>query len=281
MKQQTGKPQEDSEVWHEGACPPYVALAHQFVASDSWSMPERQIKHHQLQYMTEGEGFIPVEDTVYEMKQGDLLYIPPHFPHSSWKRTNLPYACISVSFHFGDAPLPPLGYLGSATLFASLSELPVHRRLRRLVSYKHQTGAAAVLECQSELLGILAELSRMAEEDGPCGSGRRRNAGAVLQIKNHLLEHYRDTLSLEDLERLTGFSVNYVIRIFKDATGMTPFQYLRWTRLQKALELAFHTSMTVGEIALELGYSDVRAFGKMFKKSMGSTFSAYRDGMFL
>src|SRR5690606_21204194 len=103
----------------------------------------------------------------------------------------------------------------------------------------------------------------------------------VLQIKNHLLAHYREPLKLEDLEQLTGFSPNYVIRIFKDVIGMTPFQYLRWVRLQKALELAFHTSMTVGEIALEVGYADVHAFGKMFKKSMGSTFSAYRDGMFL
>lgn len=280
MTQDLGKPQEEPELRRENLFPPYIVLAHQFVASSNWYMSERQLRHYQLQYTTEGAGFIRVGDAIYEVRQGDLLYIPPHLPHSSWKTASHPFACISVSFHFGDLP-PPLAFLEHTVLFTAVAELPVHRRLRRLVSYKHQPGAAAILECQSELLGILAELSRIAEEEDPGSHDRRHNAGVVLQIKNHLLAHYREPLKLEDLERLTGFSPNYVIRIFKDVIGMTPFQYLRWARLQKALELAFHTSMTVGEIALEVGYADVHAFGKMFKKSMGSTFSSYRDGMFL
>ncbi|MBO9607409.1 MAG: helix-turn-helix transcriptional regulator [Paenibacillaceae bacterium] len=281
MTQESGKPQEEPELRLQSQFPPHVVLAHQFVASLNWRMPERILKYYQLQYTTEGIGFIQVGDAIYELGQGDLLFIPPHLSHSSWKTASQPFACISVSFHFGDSPPPPLAFLERTALFAAVAELPVHRRLRRLVSYKHQPGMAAILECQSELLGILAELSRIAEEEDPGSHDRRRNAGAVLQIKNHLLENYREPLKLEDLKRLTGFSPNYVIRIFKDAIGMTPFQYVRWARLQKALELAFHTPMTVGEIALEVGYADVHAFGKMFKKSMGSTLSAYRDGMFL
>ncbi|MBM7568455.1 helix-turn-helix transcriptional regulator [Paenibacillus sacheonensis] len=271
----------ESELRQDGYFPPHVVLAHQFVASESWRMPERILKYHQFQYMTEGEGCIQVEDRVYDVKQGDLVYIPPHVPHASWKRPASPFACISVSFHFGDAQEPPLAYMGRTVLFAGVAELPVHRRLRRLVAFKHQPGLASIMECQAELLGVLAELSRLDAEGDAGNHERKRNAGAVLQIKNHLLEHYREPLRLVDLEKLTGFSPNYVIRLFKDATGMTPFQYVRWARLQKALELAFHTPMTVGEIAAHVGYADVHAFGKMFKKSMGSTLSAYRDGMFL
>lgn len=275
------EPSAEAELRQDGYCPPHILLAHQFVASESWRMPERTLKYHEIQYTTEGEGCIQVEDVAYEVKQGDLLYIPPHLPHSAWKYPHAPYACISVSFHFGGTQEPPLPFMRAATLFAGVGELPVQRRLRRLVAFKHQPGVASILECQSELLGVLADLSRLAAEGDGGNHERKRNAGAVLQIKNHLLEHYREPLRLENLEELTGFTPNYVIRIFKDATGMTPFQYVRWARLQKALELAFHTPMTVGEIASEVGYADVHAFGKMFKKSMGSTLSAYRDGMYL
>jgi YesN/AraC family two-component response regulator len=71
-----------------------------------------------------------------------------------------------------------------------------------------------------------------------------------------------------------------MISQFKKTFGMKPIQYMIHVRVEKAKELALLEGLSVGEIALEVGYSDVHTFGRMFKKKTGYSLSQFSTSLF-
>lgn len=65
-------------------------------------------------------------------------------------------------------------------------------------------------------------------------------------------------------------------RRFKNATALTPLQYLQRIRLGNAGELLQTSNLTVAEIAHKCGYQDLAHFSALFKTHFGTTPSQYR-----
>lgn len=66
-------------------------------------------------------------------------------------------------------------------------------------------------------------------------------------------------------------------RRFKAATGQTPITYWQRVRTQAAQELLSSTNLSIGEIALEVGYQDQGQFSRAFKRQLGQTPRDYRQ----
>ena len=65
-------------------------------------------------------------------------------------------------------------------------------------------------------------------------------------------------------------------RLFKDLTGYAPLQYIQELRLQKSKKLLLNTSLSLTEIAEEIGYDNADYFSTAFKKKNRVTPAAYR-----
>ena len=78
-----------------------------------------------------------------------------------------------------------------------------------------------------------------------------------------------------DLE--TEFSLKNLKKV-KQLTGMTPNDYIRKIRLEKAAELLLTTNMTAAEVAYKVGFDDQYYFSKSFKRYFGQPPSQYRKG---
>jgi AraC-like DNA-binding protein len=97
----------------------------------------------------------------------------------------------------------------------------------------------------------------------------------LILVRNYIANHYHEDLQSKDLEAVSGLSKNYLTNKFRITFGMTPFEYMVWTRMEKAKELAIHSNMSISEIANLVGYADVHTFGKMFKKKTGVSLSQF------
>ena len=64
-----------------------------------------------------------------------------------------------------------------------------------------------------------------------------RDPEAALRAKEFLERHLRERVDLGDVAQAAGVSRDHVIRLFRRTWGMTPFQYLRRLRLQRAHDL--------------------------------------------
>jgi len=68
-----------------------------------------------------------------------------------------------------------------------------------------------------------------------------------------------------------------VVRRFKQATGITPIEYLQKTRIEAAKKLLEQTRQGILEVMLSSGYNDLKSFRQLFKKMTGMTPTAYRE----
>lgn len=86
---------------------------------------------------------------------------------------------------------------------------------------------------------------------------------------NYLYDNYKDDISLDDLCKEINFSKYHFIRKFKDATGMSPMQFLLELRVKKASELLLATDISLTNIALQCGFKTTKNLYYSFTKIYG------------
>lgn len=281
-------PSETLEDLREFYFPPYITLAHMFHAPEDWSLKPRVLKQYQLQYVVEGCAEYVIGGIRYHTAKGDLLFHGPGEAHCVNTVPGKPYVCVSIVFHFGSAefPLQDLMSFGRSGTenphdMGNYSDHSLENRLSELVHFYRQPGTLSKMRCQQLLMGILLALSE-ARRTNEAASAVKESAGSakLVLIRNFIDSRLQSGFRHEELERLTGWSRNYVITQFKQAFGMSPLQYLVWIRLEKAKGLALQSGMSFSEIASEVGYSDIHAFGKMFKRKTGMNLSQFVATLF-
>ncbi|MEM6382235.1 MAG: AraC family transcriptional regulator [Pseudomonadota bacterium] len=94
----------------------------------------------------------------------------------------------------------------------------------------------------------------------------------------YIHDHLADDVSLETLAGEAAVSAFHFARAFKKALGQSPLQYVIGERMRVAGVLLNTTQLPVSEIALRVGYDDTSRFGKHFKRAMGVTAGAWRNG---
>jgi AraC family transcriptional regulator, transcriptional activator FtrA len=109
--------------------------------------------------------------------------------------------------------------------------------------------------------------------------GWRRHADAeVKALQVWMAAHLSEPQTLEELAEQVHMSVRTLQRRFLSATGMTPMQHLQGLRIDRARDLLESGNLPVPEVAARVGYQDRVAFGRLFKRVVGVTPGAYRQG---
>ena len=100
--------------------------------------------------------------------------------------------------------------------------------------------------------------------------------GPVSKVIACLNKNYKSDVSIAKLCRIGGMSKSSLMRNFKNASGVTPLQYLLRLRVDEAAFLLRSTEKTLGEIAAEVGFNDVNYLSRQFKRAQGLPPALYR-----
>ena len=98
----------------------------------------------------------------------------------------------------------------------------------------------------------------------------------ILAVLQHINNHINDTLSTEMLSDFLGYETSYFIRLFKKNVGMTPRNYIRSIRLEKAEKELITTDVPINVIARNCGFENMSYFTRAFQEVYHTTPSAYR-----
>ncbi|MGF1481850.1 MAG: helix-turn-helix domain-containing protein [Cyanophyceae cyanobacterium] len=96
----------------------------------------------------------------------------------------------------------------------------------------------------------------------------------VISYINELLD--RD-LSLAELAAVVQMSPNYFASLFKQATGVSPHQYVTQRRIESAKRLLKKTRLPLIEVAQQVGFANQSHFSTVFRKQTGMTPRTYRN----
>ncbi|MBK7939877.1 MAG: DNA-binding response regulator [Lewinellaceae bacterium] len=101
----------------------------------------------------------------------------------------------------------------------------------------------------------------------------------LLKIREVVEARLSETdFDMPELEQALGMSRSQVFRKVKALTGASPSVFIRNIRLQKARELLRDGTLTIAEIAYEVGFSTPAYFSTMFLEAFGKTPSEWRHG---
>ena len=101
-------------------------------------------------------------------------------------------------------------------------------------------------------------------------------APPVRRVTEHLLGHYTEKVTLEELAAVACMNKYSLLRLFTKTEGITPYRYLETIRIGKAKELLAQ-DLEPAEVALMTGFSDQSHFSKFFKEVIGLTPGQYRN----
>ena len=83
--------------------------------------------------------------------------------------------------------------------------------------------------------------------------------------------------SINRLAQANGISHRQLNRRFKEATGLTPQQFMVRSRIEKACEILRESELPISDLAYDLGLCDQSAFTAQFRKRMTLTPKKYRE----
>ena len=101
-------------------------------------------------------------------------------------------------------------------------------------------------------------------------------ADTIHQIKQYIMKHSHEDISLETLGRKVGLSPIYISKMFKEKLGINYIDFLTECRIEKAKKLMADPEKSLKEITFEVGYHEPNYFSKVFKKMVALSPTEYR-----
>jgi AraC family transcriptional regulator len=99
------------------------------------------------------------------------------------------------------------------------------------------------------------------------------------KVAQYIEQHLSEDVPLPALAELVGLSPYHFARAFKQSFGLPPHRYLTTRRIEKAKSLLARPAVSVTEIGLGLGFSEVSSFTTAFRKHAGVTPTEYRRSL--
>jgi len=215
---------------------------------------------------------------------GDIAFLPADAPTRLRPVTNEPERFLSYSYlvfeptYLAELALTngigrPLDFIPR---FASPDPL-LHQITAALTSAPRIKDPAANLFIETLVNAAGAQILRnYAEVRYPLSGPARLTNDQLTAAIDFIHDHIGESLELGSISRAAGLSEFHFARLFKAATGDTPFQFVTRTRMERAKELLCKTRLPIFEIAGRVGYRKPSHFSARFRAVLGCGPDAYR-----
>lgn len=132
----------------------------------------------------------------------------------------------------------------------------------------------AICSAGNDLFGYQDALhqlvSAMQRREGRTPTRRSVNREAVMRVREFLDGVPAPGTNLDQLEDLAGYDRWQLSRDFRSLLGTSPYRYLQCRRLERAGQL-LRNGLGLAAAAHEAGFADQSHFGRVFKRTFGTT----------
>jgi len=254
------------------SAPFYVEMCGVSYCDGSYVINRKKSGFFVIEYVVSGKGTVIEDNTMTEAVAGDVYFLRAGRAHHYYSDKNDPW--VKIWMNFGGE------LVRSAVESYALDRQTVFRapELRELfdeiitVSRSDKPESVVREELMVIFMRICMRLSQTSRDSA-------REDGVAHRLKGSIdaLREYDTTL--DELVKPLYCTKSHAIREFKDAFGLTPYEYLLTRRFSAAKAMLKSTAMSISEIAERLSFYDVHYFSDCFKKRFGLTPTEYRKKM--
>jgi RNA polymerase sigma factor (sigma-70 family) len=213
------------------------------------------------------------------LAKGQMILLPAGVNGGLSWQGELDALCLSLDNHWllsvaetaRDSALPRL----QLDFRFRLRDLPLERLVRALADEAQSVGDKLTLPTQATALAL--HLLRHYEQGvnattDPTGLPPYQLERVLAFIEEHLNE----SLTIETLASSVCLSPLHFARLFRQAVGVAPHQYVIEARLRRAGTLLAEGNLPITQIALETGFANASHFTYLFRRAYALTPRAYR-----
>ena len=235
---------------------------------------------HELLILGKGHLRLLVGERRMEMDAGDVVLIPPGTVHA----LNGADGAVWSDVRFAPLALPFIREAAAAHPLFSNPLRPCHldeiefrhglellRQIDGALATRRPDGRLAALTAFAKLLKLMAPDDK--DEQAPETQLLLRLGKAVAIIEGQ----YGRRLTGKELAASVNASVRSFQRLFMQAFGTSPMEYLLEVRLNHAEQLLVQGRLAIGEIAYCCGFAGASRFAGCFKRKFGLTPQEYRN----
>ena len=238
----------------------------------------------ELTLITKGDCLYQVNLIEHEVKEGDILFIPPLFLHSISRGTSEEIISETYVFH--------LNFLGgnstdicTTRYFAPMMnqefampclitpEHPAYASLRKIFGQINSLYDEALvgyeLAMKSLFLQAVFLLLQYSEKTESPDVGT--TSDKLKNVLDYIELHYAESISISELAKLCYFSDYHFMRFFKKHMNMTCVEYINNLRLEKSVELFEQGNTSILDVSLSVGFHNLSYFHRSFKKKYHMT----------
>jgi AraC-like DNA-binding protein len=156
--------------------------------------------------------------------------------------------------------------------------LPLSATLQTCVDLGRAVAAVDDPEQRPVLAAVArAALALYVAEATHAAAAQSTEHPAVARARELARRRAAEGISVSDLAREVGLSMEHLVRLFRRQTGLTPGALLREERLSHGMHLLQHTGLTVAEVARRSGFVSPHHFARSVRAATGMTPSELRS----
>lgn len=278
-----------------GPIVPYVRDA-SFPVRAAWYTAPRSLLDYMLMYVQEGEMIAHVEGREHRFLAGDFCLVQPGQLHTleGPAHTITPYIHLDIFYDparersfvvrsgradvsgFEELMQPQLDAATGVrvpTRFFPLHPAQFRDTMLKAIGIWQRRDFLGQLEADYLVTGLVLSMLQSYSR----GSADSPDQPEFLNwITSFMSLHLSEPLSISDMAGRAGLSASRFSQVFRDRFGRPPHQFLLHLRIQRAQDLLQHTGLTMREISVQCGFSDVHHFAKTFRRISGQTPGSYR-----
>jgi len=272
-------------VWHESL---HVESISQRSGAYNWEIAAH--RHEgllQLLYLQSGAGEVLFDSDRVQARAPCVVYVPAQVVHGFHWAGAVEGQVITAAQH----PLESIAQVLAPNLLAQVrkpqvialpqwdaDEDPLLPLCRALREEYHNRAREHVACSMSLLLTLMIQVLR--HEPQARASEQRlpsRRSQQLTRFRELVDMHYRAHWSLGDYAGELGLTLTTLGRLCQEHLGMTPMNVINARLVLEAKRAQGHSSLSVKEIAHELGFVDVGYFSRFFRKHSGVSPSGFRE----
>lgn len=253
-----------------------VNAAASYPCARDWTWDSPHLLDYDLWYAASGRGSLSVqgEGVTYEVRGSDCFLLKPGACYIGRHDPDTPLHVLAVHFDF----LDPQGRTIAAPL-----PFPLHRRVA-----DHPFFSGLLLRCiQASQEGLkneaaqwlamgLKEMATMDEQGRIPGRVAAHYAARIEGMCARVHAAPNERFEVASLARELNVSKDHFTRLFKQAKGCSPQEFIVRQRIEYAKYLLLSSTYTVSEIAEIAGYRDIFYFCRQFKEKTGTPPATFR-----